>query len=151
MKEILKVIITLAVGIGVLWTFGFIRVGSDLAGSTSEKRLVVTTLVCKGKMVTLPDPNGTNPKSNAESIVQIGPASITVDHFSYPIKYNSDVRVEYSESWEKDGDYSHYEGWIDRTNGNAWMMSMIGRKGNEKPVVWLGWDLKCSKAPERIF
>jgi hypothetical protein len=138
MKEILKVLVTLAVGAGGLWTLGFIRVGPT------------ATLLCKGTMVSLPDPDNTNLKHPVDRIVQIGLISITVDTMNFYIKHDNEVKVEYDDRWtDRDGDWSLMTGWVNRTNGDSELTFLYG--GPKTKTHGSRYALKCSKAPEKIF
>lgn len=140
MKEILKILTTLAVGMLGLWAFGFVRIDP------------FPTLICRGKSVlTFGDYKPST--SDVERVVQIGITSVTVDNMSIDIKHKNDVKIEFSNYWEdpKIETWFHHYGWLDRTNGNASIIWRHGKKGEEKPNTDTRDDLKCSKAPDRIF
>jgi hypothetical protein len=148
-KETLKVLVTLAVGMFGLWIFDLIRIPS-------------TTLICKGKTVQLLEPDAREGiKHDAEKIVQIGIWNITIDNIPYHIRHNNDVKVEFDDYWQdKDtGTWFLHMGAFNRADGNAWIVSKSGNGGSDgteeekkkRTIWWDKSDLKCSKAPERIF
>jgi hypothetical protein len=140
-KRILKILATLAVGLIGLWTFGLIRISP------------FPTLLCKGKMVSLPDPDA-KPKYDIEKIIQVGLRSITIDNVMIDIEHDNNVKIEFVNSWEDKTTnmWFVHMGWLDRTNGNAQIIFKYGKMDNrDKWIDWYSYDLKCSKAPERIF